>query len=87
VAIFQPVAKHLTFQCSQLCDLLVYLCFSFNMLHGLPVHIILLASKVDLLLHSLDRLISKRLVLEHCVYKSAINSLLPSPVPAVGLGV
>ena len=57
------------------------------MLNGFPVHIILLAPKVDLLLHSLDRLISKRLVLKHCVYKSAINSPFPSLVPAVGLGV
>jgi hypothetical protein len=48
------------------------------MRHAIAVNIVLLATEMDLLLHSLDGLVGERLVLEHCAYKSAINSHLRS---------
>ena len=44
------------------------------MRQAIAVNIILLATEMDLLLHSLDGLVGERLVLEHCAYKSASDS-------------
>lgn len=49
-----------------------------NMSHAIAVNIVLLATEMDLLLHSLNSLVGEGLVLEHCVQESASNSNLPS---------
>lgn len=46
------------------------------MRQAIAVSIILLATEVDLLLHSLDGLVGESLVLKHCAYKSASDSRL-----------
>lgn len=49
-----------------------------NMRHAIAVNIVLLATEMNLLLHSLDSFVGERLVLEHCAHKSAIKSNLRS---------
>jgi hypothetical protein len=48
----------------------------FNVRHALSsVAVVLLPSKMNLLLHSLNGLVSKRFVFKHCAHKSVINAL------------